>query len=108
MTGRGTPLGREEYCASCPRARVIPGKTTPIAVGDGRPAPAVGLSQRHLRCWLSKPSRGRNCGNPEVYGVAGEPLVIPTTWALLALRQYAKRRENIQSLAWLEKNFGKI
>ena len=60
MTGRGTPLGREEYCASCPRARVIPGKTTPIAVGDGRPAPAVGLSPHHLRCWLSKPSRGRN------------------------------------------------
>ena len=60
MTGHGTPLGGEEYCASCPRAPIIPGKTTPIAVGDGRPAPAAGLSRRHLRCWLSRPGRGRN------------------------------------------------
>jgi hypothetical protein len=51
------------------------------------------------------PGGGWNCGNPEVYGVAGEPLVIPTTWALLALRKYPERPENIQSLAWLEKNF---
>ena len=28
----------------------------------------------------------------------GEPLVIPTTWALLALRHYPERRENIESL----------
>jgi squalene cyclase len=54
------------------------------------------------------PGGGWNCGNPEVYGVAGEPLVIPTTWALLALRKYPERPENIQSLAWLEKNFTKI
>jgi hypothetical protein len=27
---------------------------------------------------------------------------------LLALRQYPERRENIQSLAWLEKSFAKI
>src|ERR1700722_1971418 len=60
MTGRETPLGGEEYCASCPRARGIPGKTTPIAVGDGRPAPAAGLSRRHLRCWLLKPAKARN------------------------------------------------
>ena len=54
------------------------------------------------------PGGGWNCGNPEVYGVAGEPLVIPTTWALLALRKYPERRENIQSLTWLEENFEKI
>ena len=54
------------------------------------------------------PGGGWNCGNPEVYGVAGEPLVIPTAWALLALRQYPERRENIQGLAWLEKNFARI
>jgi len=54
------------------------------------------------------PGGGWNCGNPEVYGVAGEPLVIPTTWALLALRKYPERRENIQSVAWLEKNLSKI
>ena len=51
---------------------------------------------------------GWNCGNPEVYGVAGEPLVIPTTWALLALRRYPQRRENVESLAWMERNFTKI
>jgi hypothetical protein len=54
------------------------------------------------------PGGGWNCGNPEVYGVAGEPLVIPTTWALLALRQHADRRENVDSLAWMEKNFARI
>lgn len=54
------------------------------------------------------PGGGWNCGNPEVYGVAGEPLVIPTTWALLALRRDAERRENIESLAWMEKNFARI
>ena len=54
------------------------------------------------------PGGGWNCGNPEVYGVAGEPLVIPTTWALLALRQYRERRENLESLAWMERNFEKI
>src|SRR5262249_15048500 len=32
------------------------------------------------------PGGGWNCGNPMVYGVAGEPQVIPTVWALLALR----------------------
>jgi hypothetical protein len=51
---------------------------------------------------------GWNCGNPEVYGVAGEPLVLPTTWALLALRHHPQRRENIESLAWMEKNFTRI
>jgi hypothetical protein len=51
---------------------------------------------------------GWNCGNPEVYGVAGEPLVIPTAWALLALRHYPERLENIESLTWMEKNFAGI
>ena len=54
------------------------------------------------------PGGGWNCGNPEVYGVAGEPLVIPTTWALLALRRHPERSENIESLAWMEKNFAHI
>jgi hypothetical protein len=54
------------------------------------------------------PGGGWNCGNPEVYGVAGEPLVIPTTWALLALRKYPERPENLDSLAWMEKNFSSI
>jgi hypothetical protein len=54
------------------------------------------------------PGGGWNCGNPAVYGVENEPLVIPTTWALLALRQHFERRENMESIAWMEKNFSKI
>lgn len=48
------------------------------------------------------PGGGWNCGNPMVYGVAGEPLVIPTAWALLALRDDPGRPERDMSLAWLE------
>ena len=44
---------------------------------------------------------GWNSGNPEVYGVAGEPLVGPTVWALLALQNNRQRVENRDSLAWL-------
>jgi hypothetical protein len=50
------------------------------------------------------PGGGWNCGNPLVYGVAGEPLVIPTAWALLALRKHPDRSENLLSLEWLERN----
>jgi hypothetical protein len=50
------------------------------------------------------PGGGWNCGNPSVYGVPGDPLVIPTVWALLALRDYPDRRENVASLEWLERN----
>jgi hypothetical protein len=48
------------------------------------------------------PGGGWNSGNPRVYGVAGEPLVVPTVWALLALRDYPERAENVASLDWLE------
>ena len=54
------------------------------------------------------PGGGWNCGNPMIYGVPGEPLVIPTVWALLALRDYPQRAENLQSLDWLEKNVDAI
>jgi hypothetical protein len=50
------------------------------------------------------PGGGWNCGNPNVYGVAGEPLVGPTVWALLAMRHRTDREENRSSLAWLESN----
>lgn len=36
-----------------------------------------------------------------VYGVAGEPLIVPTSLALLALRAYPARAENALSLDWL-------
>jgi squalene cyclase len=51
---------------------------------------------------------GWNCGNPWVYGVPGDPLVVPTSWALLALRAYPEQRESLDSLAWLERSFGDI
>jgi hypothetical protein len=47
------------------------------------------------------PGGGWNSGNSEVYGVAGEPLVGPTVWALIALQNYRERAENQQGLQWL-------
>jgi len=47
------------------------------------------------------PGGGWNSGNSEVYGVAGEPLVGPTVWALLALQEYRDRAENQLGLKWL-------
>jgi hypothetical protein len=54
------------------------------------------------------PGGGWNCGNPRVYGVAGQPQVGPTVWALIALRENTHRVENCESLAWLERNREKI
>ena len=54
------------------------------------------------------PGGGWNCGNPMVYGVAGEPQVGPTVWALLALRNKAARPEVQKSLAWLESNLARV
>jgi len=51
---------------------------------------------------------GWNSGNPLVYGVAGEPRVIPTVWALLALEGHSDRPENCASLGWLERNYRQI
>jgi hypothetical protein len=54
------------------------------------------------------PGGGWNSGNPLVYGVAGEPRIGPTAWALLALRQYANRDENQVSLQWLHDSYARI
>jgi hypothetical protein len=54
------------------------------------------------------PGGGWNSGNPLVYGIAGEPRVGPTAWALLALRDHAERPEVGMSLAWLEGAYGSI
>lgn len=54
------------------------------------------------------PGGGWNSGNPLVYGVAGEPRVIPTAWALLALSEHASRAENSKSLDWLEGHYKQI
>jgi hypothetical protein len=47
------------------------------------------------------PGGGWNCGNPRVYGVAGEPLVLPTAWALLALHGFPHHESKTLSLFWL-------
>jgi hypothetical protein len=54
------------------------------------------------------PGGGWNCGNPKVYGVPGAPLVLPTAWALLALRAHPEWPENVMSLNWLEQSISKI
>jgi hypothetical protein len=51
---------------------------------------------------------GWNCGNPRVYGVDGEALILPTCWALLALRTAPDHPNRAQSLGWLEKSFLRI
>lgn len=48
------------------------------------------------------PGGGWNCGNPRVYGVAGQPQVGPTVWALLALLGNSLRPETQKSIDWLE------
>ena len=37
------------------------------------------------------PGGGWNCGNPRVYGVDGDALVLPTCWALLCLREASEK-----------------
>ena len=54
------------------------------------------------------PNGGWNCGNPMVYGIAGEPLVLPTSWALLALRDGPPHERRAISLGWLTKTFPTI
>jgi hypothetical protein len=49
------------------------------------------------------PGGGWNAGNPVVYGAAGVPAVVPTVWALLALRELPVRNEITSSLDWLER-----
>lgn len=48
------------------------------------------------------PRGGWNSGNPTVYGVAGEPRVGPTAWALLALHDTRDATELQSSLDWLQ------
>jgi hypothetical protein len=43
-----------------------------------------------------------------VYGVDGEPLVLPTSWTLIALRNYPEHERRSMSLAWLERKVPEI
>jgi hypothetical protein len=53
------------------------------------------------------PGGGWDCGDPMVYGVPGDPLVEPTVWALLALRDQPDDERKALSLQWLEKNLSR-
>jgi hypothetical protein len=101
--------------------------------------PANAPQRRHLAISLLYdrmcPGGGWNCGNPRVYGVDGDALVLPTCWALLALRPALEKdalepdalkpgagaleRGSLEndvpekpgramSLAWLQKEFANI
>ena len=97
-----------------------PGAQLAKSIAERR-AMAIGLL-----CDRMCPRGGWNCGNPRVYGVDGDPLVLPTCWALLALRdektqeaglkpgttQSAPRSttQNVvgRSVEWLREEFGNI
>jgi hypothetical protein len=51
------------------------------------------------------PGGGWNCGNPMVYGVAGQAQIGLRVWALLALRDAPAREEIRKSLEWIENNW---
>ena len=80
--------------------------------GDPEQLPGNASQRRELAVALLYdrmcPGGGWNCGNPRVYGVDGEPLVLPTCWALLALRDAPEKPGRPLSLAWLQKEFAKI
>ena len=57
-----------------------------------------------MLCDRMCPGGGWNSGNPLVYGVAGEPLVAPTVWALLALRDSGNLAQVRESISWLERS----
>jgi hypothetical protein len=89
------------------------------AAGSARAARRAHLARAMLYDRMC-PGGGWNCGNPMVYGVAGEPQVGPTAWALLTLRHDLTSavppggtpgRELQQyhgSLAWLEQAYPQI
>ena len=54
------------------------------------------------------PRGGWNCGNPRVYGVDGDPLVLPTCWALLALHDAPENSQRALALKWLREELCKI
>lgn len=54
------------------------------------------------------PQGGWNCGNPRVYGFEGEPLILPTSWALLALHDQPAHDRKSRSMAWLQQSIAGI
>jgi hypothetical protein len=74
--------------------------------------PAAANQRRNLATGLLYdrmcPGGGWNCGNPRVYGVDGDALILPTCWALLALRGAPEKPGRALSLSWLQKEFANI
>jgi Prenyltransferase and squalene oxidase repeat len=54
------------------------------------------------------PGGGWNCGNPRVYGVDGDALVLPTCWVLLALRDSPEHPSRALGIAWLQQALPQI
>ena len=85
-----------------------------LALRDATPIsmPRDAPSRRQLGIELlydrSCPGGGWNCGNPMVYGVPGEPLILPTSWALLALRDQPGHEKKSASLIWLRNAYPEI
>src|SRR5258707_417692 len=85
--------------------RVEPTSFALLALREAKPqySPANASRRRELAISLLYdrmcPGGGWNCGNPRVYGVDGDPLVLPTCWALLALRDAQEKPGRALSLA---------
>ncbi|MGB0036736.1 MAG: hypothetical protein WBP79_14795 [Candidatus Acidiferrales bacterium] len=73
----------------------IPAALLPAAAAKRRELAVAMLVDREC------PGGGWNCGNPTVYGAAGRPLVGPTVWALLALRNSTAHSSVAESLDWI-------
>jgi squalene cyclase len=77
-----------------------------------KPLPSAAAERRELAVALLYdrmcPGGGWNCGNPRVYGVDGDALVLATSWALLALEDAPEKPGRAMSLNWLEKEFPKM
>jgi hypothetical protein len=72
--------------------------------GEAVSAPIVSARRDLARSLLFDrmcPGGGWNCGNPSVYGVKGNALIVPTSFALIALRSSWGSLEISQSLKWL-------
>src|SRR5262249_30851776 len=83
-----------------------------LSAGGAKLAPSNAAARRELAVGLLYdrmcPGGGWNCGNPRVYGVDGEALVLSTCWALLALHEAPEKPGRALSLRWLAQNFAKI
>ena len=97
----GSP-GVSPDCADEPGFRSTLPRSLAVKLEERR-ALAIGLLHDRMCA-----GGGWNCGNPRVYGVDGDSLVLPTCWALLALRGAPEHPNRQLSLAWLQKSFASI